>query len=178
MKIAPAPVRVVARVLGWPFKWLGLRGDPRVPPVPRALTALGPAYIKFGQILSTRPDVVGGPRLRVSLQVLQDKLARPFPTDVARRVVGSTRWRNRLGALFTEFSDAGGGGLHRAGAQGQAGRGPNARSPSRFLRPGIERAFRKDIDAFYLIAWVDRDSLAGLPQAPAAGRDRAFSKAS
>ena len=29
------------------------------PPAPRALNALGPAYIKFGQVLSTRPDVVG-----------------------------------------------------------------------------------------------------------------------
>ncbi|MDA0924881.1 MAG: 2-polyprenylphenol 6-hydroxylase, partial [Proteobacteria bacterium] len=43
---APRTIRVAARVLGWPFKFLGLRGDPSVPPVPRALTALGPAYIK------------------------------------------------------------------------------------------------------------------------------------
>ena len=56
---APRPLRIVARILGAPFFWLGLKGNPSVPPVPRALTALGPAYIKFGQILSTRPDVVG-----------------------------------------------------------------------------------------------------------------------
>ena len=56
---APPALRLVARILGWPFKWLGLRGDPNLPPATRALTALGPAYIKFGQILSTRPDVVG-----------------------------------------------------------------------------------------------------------------------
>ena len=56
---APTSLRVTARVLGWPFKWLGLKGDTNMPPVTRALTALGPAYIKFGQILSTRPDVVG-----------------------------------------------------------------------------------------------------------------------
>ena len=41
------------------FKWLGYKGDPSQPPATRALTALGPAYIKFGQVLSTRPDVVG-----------------------------------------------------------------------------------------------------------------------
>ena len=56
---APRAIRIAARVLGWPLKWFGLRGDPDMPPVPRALQALGPAYIKFGQILSTRPDVVG-----------------------------------------------------------------------------------------------------------------------
>ena len=54
---APARLRLAARVLGWPFAWLGYKGDPTLPPVTRAITALGPAYIKFGQILSTRPDV-------------------------------------------------------------------------------------------------------------------------
>ncbi|MEO0655106.1 MAG: 2-polyprenylphenol 6-hydroxylase, partial [Pseudomonadota bacterium] len=78
---APRPLRVVARVLGWPFRWLGIKGDPALPPVTRALTALGPAYIKFGQILSTRPDVVGD-ELATQLRVLQDKLP-PFPVTEA-----------------------------------------------------------------------------------------------
>ena len=56
---APRPVRILARTLAWPFAWLGYKGDPNMPPATRALTALGPAYIKFGQVLSTRPDVVG-----------------------------------------------------------------------------------------------------------------------
>ena len=30
---APPALRVAARVLGWPFKWLGYRGDPAMPPV-------------------------------------------------------------------------------------------------------------------------------------------------
>ena len=70
---APAPLRITARILGWPFKWMGYKGDPKLPPATRALTALGPAYIKFGQILSTRPDVVGD-ELAMQLRVLQDKL--------------------------------------------------------------------------------------------------------
>ena len=80
-----SPLRVIARVLGWPFKWLGYKGDPNQPPVTRALTALGPAYIKFGQILSTRPDVVGQD-LADQLRVLQDQLP-PFPRAVAMREV-------------------------------------------------------------------------------------------
>ena len=39
----------------------------------RALIALGPAYIKFGQLLSTRPDVVGE-GLATDLRILQDAL--------------------------------------------------------------------------------------------------------
>ena len=52
---APVGLRLAAKILGWPFQWLGYKGDPAMPPVTRALTALGPAYIKFGQILSTAP---------------------------------------------------------------------------------------------------------------------------
>ena len=66
---APPHLRLLARILGWPFAWLGLKGDPNLPPATRALTALGPAYIKFGQILSTRPDVVGE-ELAMQLRVL------------------------------------------------------------------------------------------------------------
>ena len=52
-------LRIACRSLVWPFQWLGIKGDTSMPPATRALTALGPAYIKFGQVLSTRPDVVG-----------------------------------------------------------------------------------------------------------------------
>lgn len=48
---APPALRIVAKVMAKPFRWLGYKGDPSMPPAIRALTALGPAYIKFGQIL-------------------------------------------------------------------------------------------------------------------------------
>ena len=35
---APTSLRILVRALGWPFKWLGLKGDPSLPPVTRALT--------------------------------------------------------------------------------------------------------------------------------------------
>jgi ubiquinone biosynthesis protein len=140
----------VARVLGWPFAWLGYKGDPALPPATRALTALGPAYIKFGQILSTRPDVVGE-ELATQLRVLQDKLD-PFPTDEARAEV--TR---ELGVdvddLFSEFSDAVAAASIAQVHQARLREG-GAKVAVKVLRPGIERAFRKDIDAFYLAARV------------------------
>lgn len=145
---APRPIRVAARVLGWPFKWLGLKGDASMPPVPRALQALGPAYIKFGQILSTRPDVVG-PDMALELQVLQDKLP-PFPLAEARRVVAE-ELGSPLEETFSAFSESVAAAsiaqVHRATLVG-SGRDVAVK----ILRPGIERAFRKDVDAFHLIA--------------------------
>ena len=69
---APIRLRLAARVMGWPFRWLGYKGDPTLPPITRAITALGPAYIKFGQILSTRADVVG-PEMAGQLRMLAVK---------------------------------------------------------------------------------------------------------
>jgi ubiquinone biosynthesis protein len=146
---APHSVRIAARILAWPFAWLGLAGDPDLPPVVRALTALGPAYVKFGQILSTRPDVVGVAMAR-QLQVLQDNLP-PFSTDQARAIVAQELGAP-LDSVFSEFSGpvaaASIAQVHKA-RLADTGRAVAVK----LLRPGVERAFRKDIDAFYLIAW-------------------------
>ncbi|MCA0962627.1 2-polyprenylphenol 6-hydroxylase [Salipiger bermudensis] len=145
---APRMVRIAFRTLVWPFKWTGIEGDPSMPPAPRALTALGPAYIKFGQILSTRPDVVGQD-LANQLRVLQDKLP-PFGIEQAERQIEA-----ELGApvseIFSEFSAP-----VAAASIAQVHKARRADTGDivavKVLRPGIERAFRTDIDAFYFAA--------------------------
>ncbi|MEM9032372.1 MAG: AarF/UbiB family protein, partial [Pseudomonadota bacterium] len=145
---APPALRITARILGRPFAWLGHKGDTSLPPVTRALTAMGPAYIKFGQVLSTRPDVVGD-ELAMQLRVLQDKLP-PFPVEIAKRTVA-----RELGvsveSVFSEFSEpvaaASIAQVHKArlADTGEA-------VAVKVLRPRIEAAFRRDIDAFYFAA--------------------------
>ncbi len=145
---APRGIRIAARILGWPFKPLGLRGDPALPPVTRALTALGPACIKFGQILSTRPDIVGD-ELSEQLKYLQDKLP-PFPIAVARKMI-EAELGQPVDTIFSEFSEpvaaASIAQVHKA-RLAEDGR----QVAVKVLRPGIEKAFRKDIDAFYFAA--------------------------
>ncbi|MFN3642663.1 MAG: 2-polyprenylphenol 6-hydroxylase [Gemmobacter sp.] len=145
---APPRLRLVARILGWPFKWLGEAGDPALPPATRSLTALGPAYIKFGQILSTRPDIVGD-ELSVQLKYLQDKLP-PFPTAVAKRMI-EEELQLPVDTVFSAFSEP-----VAAASIAQVHRARIAETGQevavKVLRPGIERAFARDIDAFYLAA--------------------------
>ena len=145
---APPSLRIAARVLGWPFKWLGIKGDPEQPPVTRALTALGPAYIKFGQILSTRADVVGA-EMAEQLRVLQDKLP-PFPSDVAKTTIAEELGQP-VEDVFSAFSEpvaaASIAQVHKAtlAATGES-------VAVKVLRPKIEAAFQRDIDAFYFAA--------------------------
>ncbi len=145
---APPALRAAARILAWPFKWLGYEGDPAMPPVTRALSALGPAYIKFGQVLSTRPDVVGE-ELANQLRVLQDKLP-PFPVEAAKAQI-ETELGVKVDEVFSEFSPP-----VAAASIAQVHKARLAETGEtvavKVLRPGIERAFRKDIDAFWLAA--------------------------
>ena len=129
---------------------LGYTGDPALPPATRALTALGPAYIKFGQILSTRPDVVGDELADAAARCCRTS-CRPFPTEVAQ-----ARGRARAGACrstrrFREFSEpvaaASIAQVHRArlADTGEHGRGEGAaprdraRLPHRYRRLLLRR---------------------------------------
>ena len=145
---APRPLRVVARLLCWPIKWFGLRGDENMPAVTRALSALGPAYIKFGQVLSTRPDLAGE-ELAKQLRVLQDRLP-PFSIEEAKKTF-FIETGLLADEVFDEFSEA-----IAAASIAQVHkvrlRETQEELALKVLRPGIEKAFRKDVDAFYLLA--------------------------
>ena len=44
---APKTLKFVARLVVWPFQFLGRKGDESLPPAPRALTAMGPASVSY-----------------------------------------------------------------------------------------------------------------------------------
>ena len=77
--LATAPLRLIML----PFQ-LGRSRETRTA---TALTRLGPSYIKLGQFLATRADLIGA-ELASDLAHLQDKLP-PFPDKEARRAVSS-----------------------------------------------------------------------------------------
>ena len=67
-----------------------------------ALQALGPTYIKLGQALSTRPDLVGDD-IAYDLTELQDRLP-PFPTNIARATV-EEQLAKPISELFQSFDE-------------------------------------------------------------------------
>ncbi|MBS0502761.1 MAG: 2-polyprenylphenol 6-hydroxylase [Proteobacteria bacterium] len=77
--LTPAPVRRLVRIARF-----GAR-VPKVPEYAHAFEALGPAAIKFGQALATRPDLVG-PEAAADLLRLQDNLP-PAPFEEIRKAI-------------------------------------------------------------------------------------------
>src|SRR6202042_2412932 len=68
-----------------------------------ALTRLGPTYVKLGQFLATRPDVVGVTMAR-DLESLQDRLP-PFSQEEAEAVI-ATSLERPLAQVFASFGPA------------------------------------------------------------------------
>lgn len=113
-----------------------------------ALEELGPVFVKFGQILSTRRDLLPDD-MADSLKTLQDRVP-PFPSDVARNIIEKS-----LGApvseLFKEFSADP---LASASvAQVHAATLLNGQEVVvKVLRPGIEKVIHQDLALMYLMA--------------------------
>lgn len=116
-------------------------------PVAAALSSLGPSYIKLGQFLATRPDLVG-PRRAFELKALQDRLP-PFPAETAREII-----RDNLGAdvnqLFAEFGPP----VAAASiAQVHKAKGPDGRELAvKVLRPDVGKRFAADTASYYFAA--------------------------
>jgi len=126
--------------------------DKSVPPgvrLARALESLGPAYIKLGQVLATRPDVVGNDVAR-ALESLQDRLP-PFPAADARKIIEQSLGKP-LDAMFSSFSEpiaaASIAQVHAA----ETTDAPSRRVAVKVLRPGIEAEFARDLSAFAFAA--------------------------
>jgi ubiquinone biosynthesis protein len=115
-----------------------------------ALTRLGPSYVKLGQFLATRPDVVGAALAR-DLESLQDHMP-PFPqADAEAALVAS--FDKPVGAIFASFGPpvaaASIAQVHRATIVAAGGTRPVA---VKILRPGVERRFHADLAAFTFAA--------------------------
>lgn len=113
-----------------------------------ALRSLGPAYIKLGQMLSTRPDLIGI-GVAEGLRHLQDRLP-PFSQEQARAIVEEDLGRP-LAESFAAFESEA---LAAASiAQVHKARTPDGRTVAvKLLRPGIEARFRRDLEAFLWVA--------------------------
>lgn len=116
-----------------------------------ALNRLGPSYVKLGQFLATRPDIIGA-ELAEDLGFLQDRVT-PEPLE---RIAGQLAldYGAPLNEVFLEISEAVAAAsvaqVHRARIRDAAGLEHDV--AVKVLRPGVAARFQADLDGFYLAA--------------------------
>ena len=146
----PGPLALFARVTA-PLRKNGSAEHANQAKLSDALTSLGPSYIKLGQFLATRDDLIGRELAR-DLSTLQDRLP-PFSQAEARAAVEEALG-TPIDTLYAEFGPA------VAAASIAQVHKAKVRMPDgtlkpvavKVLRPDIEQRFQKDLDCYVFAA--------------------------
>lgn len=113
-----------------------------------ALNKLGPSFIKLGQALSVRPDVIGA-KMAMHLSQLQDRVP-PFDYQKARKIIES-ELEKPVDELFLQFDDK----PVAAASIAQVHKATTMQGVDvavKIVRPNVEKAFKRDIKLFYTFA--------------------------
>lgn len=137
--------------------WLGrlverpsVRKTGHVERLNKALNRLGPTYVKFGQTLATRPDVVGA-QIANDLAGLQDKME-PFDPALVPGILAAALGdkASQLTELSSPVAAASIAQVHKARLR--PANGPARTVAVKVLRPGVGLRFMADIESFYAAA--------------------------
>lgn len=113
-----------------------------------ALNRLGPSWVKLGQFLATRPDVVGE-RIANDLELLQDRMT-PFSRQEACERIEQSLGRP-LANMFAEFGEpVAAASIAQVHAATRASDGQKV--AVKVIRPGVRGRFRRDLETFYTAA--------------------------
>jgi len=139
------PFRFIRLIMPW--TWL-TRKTPRGIRIRLALEDLGPIFVKFGQILSTRRDLLPDD-IAIELAKLQDQVT-PFDNQTAYKIIEKSLG-HPLDEIFSDFSDAPF--ASASIAQVHAATLHTGESVIvKVLRPNIKLVIQRDISLLYIIA--------------------------
>ena len=129
------------------FERPSVRRTGRVERLTRALNRLGPTYVKFGQTLATRPDIVGA-EIAADLSALQDAME-PFDAalvpDILREALKDHA--AELLELSPPIAAASIAQVHRAVLVDASGQRRHV--AVKVLRPGVQKRFAADLESYY-----------------------------
>ncbi len=122
-----------------------------------SIQEMGTTFIKLGQFLSTRPDIIGE-KLSTQLEKLQDRLP-PFPAHEAKEII-KKNLGNKIFDTITKFDEpiaaASIAQVHKAQINDD---GTIKDVAIKILRPNIKKTFNDEIDALMLLAYLIESSI-------------------
>jgi ubiquinone biosynthesis protein len=116
----------------------------------RAIHRLGPSYVKLGQFMATRPDIVGR-QLAQDLSRLQDRME-AFPASEAKVMIESSIGRP-VEELYQSFGEAVAAASIAQVHTAEIAEGGAAKKVAvKVIRPNVRQRFANDLESYFLVA--------------------------
>jgi len=113
---------------------------------------MGTTFIKLGQFLSTRPDIIGD-ELAKKLENLQDRLP-PFETEKAKKIIQKELGENNYNLLINISEPVAAASIAQVHKAQLNDNGTIKDVAIKILRPNIKKIFNEEIDALMLLAFI------------------------
>ena len=117
-----------------------------------SLQSMGTTFIKLGQFLATRPDIIGED-LSKQLETLQDKLP-PFPLSEAKKIIKNDLGEETFNSLINISEPVAAASIAQVHKAQINDDGTIKDIAIKILRPNIKKIFNEEIDALMLFAFI------------------------
>ena len=117
-----------------------------------SIQEMGTTFIKLGQFLSTRPDIIGD-EVAKKLEKLQDKLP-PFPSEEAKKIMKKELGENNYNSLINISEPVAAASIAQVHKAQLNDNGTINDIAIKILRPNIKKVFNEEIDAFMLLDFI------------------------
>ena len=121
-----------------------------------ALQAMGTTFIKLGQFLATRPDIIGE-EMAKSLEKLQDKVP-AFDIYEAKKIIREEIGENQFNNIVEISAPIAAASIAQVHIAKIKNENENKEVAIKILRPDIERLFNEELDALMLFAYIVESS--------------------
>jgi len=117
-----------------------------------SLQSMGTTFIKLGQFLATRPDIIGD-NLSNQLEALQDKLP-PFPLHEAKKIIKKNLGDHTFNSIINLSESVAAASIAQVHKAQINDNGTIKDVAIKILRPDIKKTFNEEIDALMLLAFI------------------------
>jgi len=149
----PIAIKILFFVIGFNFE--NKKNDNNLSPGKKlcnALQEMGTTFIKLGQFLSTRPDIIGE-NVSKELEKLQDKLP-PFDLAIAKNILRKELDNENFKQIKNISDPVAAASIAQVHFANINVSGQNKNVAIKILRPNIEKIFNEELDALMFLAYI------------------------
>ncbi|MFL2887004.1 MAG: 2-polyprenylphenol 6-hydroxylase [Candidatus Pelagibacter sp.] len=150
----PLIIKILFKIIGFSFSKKNelVQTESEEQKLSNSLQSMGTTFIKLGQFLATRPDIIGED-LSKQLEMLQDKLP-PFPLSEAKEMIKKDLGNELYDSIINLSKPIAAASIAQVHKAQINDNGIIKDVAIKILRPNIKKEFNEEIDALMLLAFI------------------------